>query len=39
MKYVERYLSKNGTLLLTDGIEVQVSRRRKDEVLNSLFNR
>jgi|688.fasta_scaffold64598_2 two-component system LytT family response regulator len=39
LKYVERYLSKNGTLLLTDGIEVEVSRRRKDEVLNSLFNK
>jgi len=39
MKYVERYLSKNGTLLLTDGNEVEVSRRRKDEVLNSLFNK
>jgi two-component system, LytTR family, response regulator len=38
-KYVERYLSKNGTLLLTNGNEVEVSRRRKDEVLNSLFNR
>jgi len=39
IKYVERYLSKNGTLLLTNGNEVEVSRRRKDEVLNSLFNR
>jgi two-component system, LytTR family, response regulator len=39
LKYVERYLSKNGTLLLTNGNEVEVSRRRKDEVLNSLFNR
>ena len=39
LKYVERYLSKNGTLLLTDGIEVEVSRRRKDEVLNILFHK
>jgi two-component system LytT family response regulator len=39
LKYVERYISKNGTLLLTDGHEVEVSRRRKDEVMNSLFNK
>lgn len=39
LKYVERYLNKNGTLLLTDGSEVEVSRRKKDEVLNRLFNR
>lgn len=39
LKYVERYLNKNSTLLLTDGSEVEVSRRKKDEVLNRLFNR
>ena len=39
LKHVERYLSKNGTLLLIDGSEVEVSRRKKDEVRNGLFKR
>lgn len=39
LKYVERYLNKTGKLLLTDGSEVEVSRRKKDEVINCLFNR
>lgn len=39
LKHVERYLNKTGTLLLKDGSEVEVSRRKKDEVLNCLFNR
>ncbi len=37
--YVERFISKNGTLLMKDGIEVEVSRRRKEEVLNAIFKK
>ncbi len=39
LNFVERYLSKSFTLLLKDGIELEVSRRRKEEVMNALFNR
>lgn len=39
LKYAERYLSKNGTLLLQEGKEVDVSRRKKDALLNVLFNK
>lgn len=39
LKFVERYLHKNGTILLKDGLEVDVSRRKKDALLNALFNK
>jgi two-component system LytT family response regulator len=39
LKFVERYLHKNGTILLKDGVEVDVSRRKKDALLNALFNK
>jgi two-component system LytT family response regulator len=39
VQYVERFIGKNGTLLMKGGKEVEVSRRRKEEVLNAIFKK
>ncbi len=39
LNYVERYLNKSGTLVMKGGMEVDVSRRKKDTLINALFNK
>ncbi|TAD86180.1 MAG: DNA-binding response regulator [Bacteroidetes bacterium] len=39
VKYADRYLSIKGTVLMEDGIEVDVSRRKKDALLDALYKK
>lgn len=39
LKHVEAYKSISGTVLLNTGQQVEVSRRRKEALLNALFNK
>jgi two-component system LytT family response regulator len=39
IKFIERFSSARNVVILKDNTELVVSRRRKDEVVNALFNR